>query len=99
VKEGVQNPCQPLRSGVILGRTIHRLKEAMRLFNRKRPQGSLCPRCSQVVSDADKLVCPMCGWDLRDAYQGGSGAPYGETPATVAPTDSHGGDTTSDRPV
>jgi hypothetical protein len=98
-EEGVQNPCQPLRSGVILERTIHIRRKAMRLFNRKRkPQGSLCPRCSQIVSDADVLVCPMCGWDIRDAYQGAAGAPYGQGPATIAPTDSQS-ETTTDRPI
>jgi hypothetical protein len=61
----------------------------MRLFNRKRQQESLCPRCSQIVRDADGLTCPMCGWDLCDAYQGGASAP----------DDSHGADTTTDRPV
>jgi hypothetical protein len=46
----------------------------MRLFKRKKePQGSPCPRCSQLVADADSVVCPMCGWDLRDAYQGPDG--------------------------
>jgi hypothetical protein len=45
----------------------------MRLFKRKKPQIALCPRCSQLVTDADGSTCPMCGWDLRDAYQG---APY-----------------------
>jgi ribosomal protein L37E len=45
----------------------------VRLFKRKKTEVSLCPRCSQVVTEADQTVCPMCGWDLRDAYQG---APY-----------------------
>jgi len=50
----------------------------MRLFKRKKSAVSLCPRCSQLVTEADGNVCPMCGWDLRDAYQG---APY-QTPAS-----------------
>jgi hypothetical protein len=41
----------------------------MRLFKREKSTSSPCPRCSQLVA-ADGLVCPMCGWDLRDAYQG-----------------------------
>jgi hypothetical protein len=50
----------------------------MRLFERKKePQGSPCPRCSQMVADAAGLVCPMCGWDLRDAYQGPDGHSIG----------------------
>jgi hypothetical protein len=68
----------------------------MRLFKRKKPQGSLCPRCSQLVTETDALVCPMCGWDLRDAYQGPTSAPHGQTPATIAPTD---GETSTDRPA
>jgi hypothetical protein len=64
----------------------------MRLFKRKKPEIALCPRCSQLVSDADGSTCPMCGWDLRDAYQG---APYqppagnqsAPAPATIGPTD------------
>lgn len=42
----------------------------MRLFKRKKSAAIPCPRCSQLVSEADGLTCPMCGWDLRDAYQG-----------------------------
>ena len=42
----------------------------MRLFKHKQPEGSPCPRCSQLVSEADGLTCPLCGWDLREAYQG-----------------------------
>jgi hypothetical protein len=71
----------------------------MRLFKRKKPRGSLCPRCSQLVSDADGLVCPLCGWDLRDAYQGAASEPHGQTPATIVPTDGLDGETTTERPV
>jgi hypothetical protein len=71
----------------------------MRLFKRKKPEGSLCPRCSQLVSDADGLVCPMCGWDLREAYQGPVGTPHGETPARISATDGHDAEATSDRGV
>jgi hypothetical protein len=50
----------------------------MRLFKREKPEASAqCPRCSQLVSDGG-LVCPMCGWDLRDAYQGPAIAPDGQ---------------------
>jgi hypothetical protein len=50
----------------------------MRLFKRKKESGSaMCPRCSQLVSDDEGLVCPMCGWDLRDAYQGPTVAAVG----------------------
>jgi rRNA maturation endonuclease Nob1 len=54
----------------------------MRLFKRKKPEVSLCPRCSQLVTDADGNVCPMCGWDLRDAYQGPSYQPPASDPRT-----------------
>ncbi|HKE79324.1 MAG TPA: hypothetical protein VKB54_08455 [Solirubrobacteraceae bacterium] len=49
----------------------------MGLFKRKKESGSMCPRCSQLVSDDEGLVCPMCGWDLRDAYQGPTVAAVG----------------------
>lgn len=43
----------------------------MSLFKRKKePEASSCPRCNQRVTDADGLVCPACGWDLGEAYQG-----------------------------
>ena len=41
----------------------------MRLFKREKSAGSPCPRCSQIVAD-DVNACPMCGWDVREAYQG-----------------------------
>ena len=41
----------------------------MRLFKRKKPATTTCPRCSQLVSE-EAVTCPMCGWDVRDAYQG-----------------------------
>jgi hypothetical protein len=47
----------------------------MGLFKRKEPQGAPCPRCHQLVSERDGLTCPMCGWDLRDAYQGPAADP------------------------
>ena len=50
----------------------------MRLFKRNKESAStMCPRCSQLVSDDEGLVCPMCGWDLRDAYQGPTAATVG----------------------
>jgi hypothetical protein len=52
----------------------------MRLFKREKPTGSPCPRCSQLVS-ADVDACPMCGWDVREAYQGP--APSQLSPATA----------------
>jgi hypothetical protein len=64
----------------------------MRLFKRKKPEIALCPRCSQLVSDADGSTCPMCGWDLSDAYQG---APYEATardPSADVPATSGGAD-------
>jgi uncharacterized paraquat-inducible protein A len=43
----------------------------MRLFKRNKDEElSSCPRCSQLISDDHAVVCPMCGWDLADAYQG-----------------------------
>ena len=70
-EKGVQTPCRALRGEAIL--------RAMRLFKRQKSADSPCPRCRQLVTD-DRLVCPMCGWDLRDAYQG----PKTSEPATVA---------------
>lgn len=43
----------------------------MRLFNRKKKAESelrACPRCSQLV-EAGADDCPMCGWDLSEAYR------------------------------
>jgi hypothetical protein len=61
----------------------------MRLFKRKKPEGerSPCPRCSQLVTDANAVACPMCGWDLGDAYQGPTSAPHGRTADTLAAPD------------
>jgi len=45
----------------------------VRLFNRKKkPESDLCacPRCAQLV-EAEADECPMCGWDLSEAYRGG----------------------------
>jgi hypothetical protein len=75
----------------------------MRLFKRKKPEVALCPRCSQLVTDADASVCPMCGWDLRDAYQGApyqtpASDPHGQTAANTAPTDGRK-DETPQRPA
>jgi hypothetical protein len=43
----------------------------MRLFKRKQqPEPTPCPRCSQLVMEEAGSLCPMCGWDLHDAYQG-----------------------------
>jgi len=45
----------------------------MRLFKRKQqPEPTPCPRCSQLVLEDAGSLCPMCGWDLHDAYQGPS---------------------------
>ena len=44
---------------------------AVRLFNRKKKDESelrACPRCSQLV-EAEANDCPMCGWDLSEAYR------------------------------
>ena len=68
----------------------------MRLFKRKKAEASLCPRCSQLVADGDGLVCPMCGWDLRDAYQGPTSARHGEMPQTIPPIERYDGETTTD---
>jgi hypothetical protein len=48
----------------------------MRLFKRRTFVSSPCPRCSQLVSEAEP-VCPMCGWDQGDAYQGPAASPHG----------------------
>jgi hypothetical protein len=74
----------------------------MRLFKRRKPEIALCPRCSQLVSDADGSTCPMCGWDLRDAYQGPAyhaptGDPRADAPVTTGPTDPDGKTSTDPR--
>ena len=57
----------------------------MRLFKRKQQsEPQPCPRCSQLVSEEDGSVCPMCGWDLHDAYQGPTTGREGESEAAVA---------------
>lgn len=61
----------------------------MRLFGSHKAQESEthhCPRCGQLVTEAEGLTCPMCGWDLRDAYQGPTSAAPEQTTATTAPT-------------
>jgi uncharacterized paraquat-inducible protein A len=60
----------------------------MRLFKRKKQSGAVCPRCTQVVAEDEGLVCPMCGWDLRDVYQGPTQAPAAAV-AVGAPTNEH----------
>lgn len=44
----------------------------MRLFKRKSTEAQTqpCPRCNQLVSEADGSTCPMCGWDVHEAYHG-----------------------------
>jgi hypothetical protein len=54
----------------------------VRLFKRKQPVGSPCPRCSQLVSDTC-VECPMCGWDVRETYQGPAFSQHSETPEGV----------------
>ena len=53
----------------------------MRLFKREKSEGTSCPRCSQLVADASGDVCPVCGWDVREAYQGPSRAAVVSDPA------------------
>jgi hypothetical protein len=50
----------------------------MSLFRRQKSAGAPCPRCSQLVSDDGGDVCPMCGWDVREAYQGPAVSPHGQ---------------------
>lgn len=47
----------------------------MGLFKRQKSAGSPCPRCSQLVPDNSGDACPMCGWDVREAYQGPATSP------------------------
>ena len=54
----------------------------MSLFKRQRSEGTPCPRCSQLVADDQGDVCPMCGWDVREAYQG---PPSSAQPEETAP--------------
>jgi hypothetical protein len=53
----------------------------VRLFKRKASQNQLepCPRCSQLVGEEEGSVCPMCGWDLHESYQGPTRDAEGET--------------------
>ena len=54
----------------------------MRLFERKRAETEMspCPRCSQLVDEEKGSTCPMCGWDLHEAYQGPTRAEGRDTP-------------------
>jgi hypothetical protein len=58
----------------------------VRLFKRRQqsdPQP--CPRCSQLVPEDGGSICPMCGWDLHEAYQGPTaGTDDVDEPARVA---------------
>jgi ribosomal protein L37E len=61
----------------------------MRLFGRHKSRESEtqhCPRCGQLVTANEGLTCPMCGWDLRDAYQGPASPAPDQTTATTGPT-------------
>ena len=59
----------------------------MGLFKHKKSAGTTCPRCSQLVSDDSGDVCPMCGWDVREAYQGPAVSPHGPSAATESAAD------------
>jgi rRNA maturation endonuclease Nob1 len=54
----------------------------MGLFKRQKSAGTACPRCSQLVTEANADVCPMCGWDVREAYQGSASSPLSQAAAT-----------------
>ena len=54
----------------------------MSLFKRQRSEGTPCPRCSQLVAEDQGDVCPMCGRDVREAYQG---PPSSAQPEETAP--------------
>ena len=69
MQEGVATPFWHPGAVAIVAATPPGLEDAMRLFKRRKPATTTCPRCSQLVSD-EAVTCPMCGWDLRDAYQG-----------------------------
>ena len=58
----------------------------MRLFKRRTLVSSPCPRCSQLVSETEP-VCPMCGWDHGDAYQGPAASPHGRPVGTTGHAD------------
>ena len=60
----------------------------MRLFKRKQePPRERCPRCGELVAQSDGLMCPMCGWDLREAYQGPTRGRRGDPATTGAGAD------------
>jgi hypothetical protein len=51
----------------------------VRLFKRKEKAApEPCPRCGQLVLEEKGSTCPMCGWDVHDAYQGPVTAGEGE---------------------
>jgi hypothetical protein len=58
----------------------------MRLFKHQKPAGTSCPRCSQLVTAQNGDVCAMCGWDVREAYQGPPIASHGRA-TPIDPTD------------
>jgi ribosomal protein L37E len=57
------------------------------LFKRQKSTGTPCPRCSQLVPEESHDVCPMCGWDVREAYQGPAVSPHGRSAATESAAD------------
>jgi RNA polymerase subunit RPABC4/transcription elongation factor Spt4 len=59
----------------------------VRLFKRQQSEGTSCPRCSQIVADSDGDVCPVCGWDVREAYQGPATLSHSQAAARTDPTD------------
>jgi ribosomal protein L37E len=63
----------------------------MRLFKRKhQPEPIPCPRCGQLVSEDAGSVCPMCGWDVHDAYQGPASNAAAGAQVTGAPSGGRG---------
>jgi hypothetical protein len=82
-REGVQTPYRARQGAGTL--TEARLEQArrktIRLFRRNKSTSSPCPRCSQLLEE-NEPVCPLCGWDQRDAYQGPRVAQHRATSTT-----------------
>jgi ribosomal protein L37E len=56
----------------------------VRLFKRKQEaEPEPCPRCGQLVFEEKGSTCPMCGWDVHDAYQGPATVDEGEPQAAA----------------
>ena len=71
-QRGGQDPMPATaRAAASSGRSPERLEEApMRLFKREKPRRAALPAVQPARVQRRVDACPMCGWDVREAYQG-----------------------------